>query len=307
MLHRIAQDGQPDIGKTDPNHIRQCLDYLHNRNYTYISLEHLILSLRHRKTIPPKSVVFTMDDGYLDQAEIASPIFLEYDCPLTFFVITGMLDQDILPWDAQVSWVIETSKNSSLENCKIVRSLNLQHDGKVSRRQLRRSIQTAIKKLDAKTIPEVLQQLARDAGVTLPDSPPENYRPMTWNMARQLEHQGIQFAPHSVSHNILSRLSQKEMEKEINHAWQTIAKELSNPLKVFCYPNGQMMDFGGREMEFLKDNGFLGAVSTTPEFVQPEKNAESQIYNLPRLALPNNMTDFIQQCSWIERARGIKQ
>lgn len=307
MLHRIAQDGQPDAGKANPNHLHQCLDYLRDNNYIFISLEQLILKLKREETIPPKSVVFTMDDGYIDQAEIASPIFLEHNCPLTFFVITGMLDQTILPWDAQVSWIIETSKNSSLENCNTVRALDLQLEGNITRRKLRRSIQDAIKKLDAEAVTEILQQLAIDAGVLLPKSPPENYQPMTWDMARQLEKRGIQFAPHSVSHNILSRLSQGLMEQEISHAWQTIKKELSNPLKIFCYPNGQIMDFGEREMECLKNNSFLGAVSTTPEFVQPENKPEGLIYSLPRLALPDNMTDFIQQCSWIERARGTKQ
>jgi len=307
ILHRIAQYGQPEAGKTSPDHLRQCLEYLLEHDYTFMSLEQLILALHRKETIPPKSIIFTIDDGYIDQAEIASPIFLEYNCPLTFFVITGMLDQTILPWDAQVSWIIETSKNRSLENCHTARDLDLQFEDKITKRHLRRSIQEAMKKLSADSIPGTLQQLASDAGVALPESTPENYRPMTWEMARQWEQQGIRFAPHSVTHNILSRLSQDKMEKEVYDAWLTIEKELSNPLKVFCYPNGQATDYGEREIEHLKNNSYLGAVATTPEFVKPENITERQIYQLPRIALPDNMTDFIQYCSWIERIRGAKQ
>ena len=58
-----------------------------------------------------------------------------------------------------------------------------------------------------------------------------------------------------------------------------------------------------REIESLKNNGFLGAVSTTPMFVKPENVSEQQIYCLPRLSLPDNMIDFIQHCTWIERIR----
>lgn len=304
MLHRMAQNDSPDTGRTSPDHLRRCLDYLQEQNYNFMSLEQLILALEHKRTIPPKPVVFTMDDGYIDQAEIAAPIFLEYNCPLTFFVITGMLDQTIWPWDAQVSWIIESSKKSSLEPSSAIKNLNIEFDENISKRTFRRSIQGALKKIDAEAIPAILQQLANDTGITIPDTAPPSFQPMTWDMARQLEDQGIRFAPHSVSHNILSRLSQKTVEWEIKQSWQTISNELKNPLKVFCYPSGRPIDFGIREIEVLKNTDYLGAMSAAPDFVRDEaNNFGDQIYSLPRLALPDNMIDFIQCCSWLERVR----
>jgi len=303
MLHRIAKDGSPDAEKTNPDQLRQCLDYLRDNNYTFMSLEDLILTLKHKETMPPKPVVFTMDDGYIDQAEIAAPIFLEYDCPLTFFVITGMLDQTTWPWDARVSWIIESSNKPALKSSATIKSLGISFDGSTNKRTLRQSIQDSLKKIDAKVIPDILQKLAADTGISIPDQPPLGYQPMTWETARQLEDQGIRFAPHSLNHNILSRLSRIMMEKEIHSAWQSIDHELKNPLKVFCYPNGKPIDFGGREIEVLKNAGYLGAVSTEPSFVRKNHNSGDQIYSLPRLALPNNMTDFIQYCSWIEPAK----
>ena len=304
MLHRMAQGSSSDTGRTSPDHLRQCLDYLQDHKYNFISLEQLILAIEHKRTIPPKPVVFTMDDGYIDQAEIAAPIFLEYNCPLTFFVITGMLDQTIWPWDAQVSWIIESSQKSSLEASTAIKNLCIKFDESISKRTFRRSIQDALKKIDAEFLPDILQQLANDTGITIPDTAPPSCQPMTWNMARQLEDQGICFAPHSVSHNILSRLSQKTVEWEIKQAWQTINNELKNPLKVFCYPSGQSIDFGNREIEVLNNTGYLGAVSAVPDFVRYENNdSGNQIYSLPRIALPENMIDFIQYCSWIQRVR----
>ena len=89
--------------------------YLVRNKYNFISLERLVLALRNEEALPPKPVVFTLDDGYVDQAEIAVPIFLEFDCPVTFFVITGMLDHTLWPWDAKVSWIIETTGKTSLD------------------------------------------------------------------------------------------------------------------------------------------------------------------------------------------------
>lgn len=305
MLHRIARHGKPVAGRIDPAHLRHCLDYLHSHDFTILSLEQLFLALIEGRRLSSKSVVFTMDDGYADQAEIAAPIFLEYGCPLTFFVITGMLDHKIFPWDAQVSWIIESSNNPSLENCSSVKDLDLQFSENIPRRELRRSIQDAIKKLDANMIPDILQQLAIDADIEPPQSPPEQFQPMTWDMARKLEQQGVQFAPHSVSHNILSRLSEEKMNEEVNESWTTIKRELSSPLKVFCYPNGQESDYGTREIDFLKSCGFHGAVSTTPDYVKSKKLTGHQLFSLPRLALPDNLTDFVQYCMWVQY-HGVK-
>ena len=304
MLHRFSQAGQPQEGRTDPAHLRNCLDYLKENRYIFLSLEELITALNNNATLPPKSVCFTMDDGYIDQAEIAAPIFLEYNCPVTFFIITEMLGHTSWPWDAQVSYIIESSKSDSLHSSEIVKQLNLNHNKISNKREFRREIQNSIKKIDAEIIPSILQQLARAAGITISNIPPENFQPMTWDNARQLEKQGIRFSPHSVSHNILSRLSQKAMEREIRESWQTITHELEKPLKVFCYPTGRPMDFGEREVDILINDNYLGAVSTTPKFVMNNQKSRDYIYSLPRLSLPNDMTDFIQYCSWMEGIKG---
>lgn len=306
MLHRITQENESNIGKITSSHLHNCLAYLADNGYTFISLEKLILALKQNQKLPPRSVVFTMDDGYLDQAEIAAPIFLEYNCPVTFFVITGMLDHKVWPWDIQVSWIIESSKKSFLESCPSIKSLNLTLDKNISKRVLRRSVQESLKKLDPSAISEMIQWLSADAGVTTPADPLHCYQPMTWDLARRLEEQGICFAPHSVSHNILSRLDYELMEKEIEDSWLTIKKELNSPLKVFCYPNGSSADFGKREIEVIKNNGYMGAMSTRADVIKYKVTSDDQIFSLPRLALPNNMTDLIQYCSWMECIRGAR-
>ncbi len=300
MLHRMAPDGTRRSGKINPGHLRRCLQYLVENRYSFISVEQLILALRDRQSLPPRSVVFTMDDGYIDQAQVAAPIFLEFGCPLTFFVITGMLDQTLWPWDAKIAWIMETTTQASLTTRISGQHLDLTLEDYVSRRLARRLVQDVIRGTDHADIPEILSQLSVDADVTLPDSPPDAYSPITWDTARQLEETGIQFAPHSVTHSTLSRLNDTSLDEEITNSWQTLKKELANPLKVFCYPTGRTIDFGEREIEALTRNGFLGAVATTPGFVQPEDSPDKQLFCLHRFALPESMNDFIQYCTWIE-------
>ena len=304
MLHRMDCDEHSIAGGTRPDHLRDCLQYLADHDYSLISLEQLLTALRNNEPLPPKAAAFTMDDGFADQAKCAAPIFEEFNCPLTFFVITGMLDQVLWPWDAQVAWITEASERTSLETTVAGNAFTLPLGDAYSRRLAKRALHDAIREVPADQVEGIMNGIAHDADVVIPEQPPAAYKPMSWDMARQLERKGIQFAPHSVSHNVLARLDSESMQQEIDDSWKTLDQELLNPLRVFCYPTGRESDYGQRETDALRHNGFLGAVTTTPGFVNQMAPSDEQLFTIPRFSLPDAMHDFIQCCTWIEYAKG---
>jgi peptidoglycan/xylan/chitin deacetylase (PgdA/CDA1 family) len=303
MLHRMDHDEHPHAGGTRPEHLRRCLQYLVDQDYRFISLEQLVTTLREGRPLQPKTVVFTMDDGFVDQARIAAPIFEEFHCPLTFFVITGMLDRALWPWDTKVAWITLTATAQRLATSVAGRPFILPLGSANDRRHAKRVLHDTIRQAPSDAIEKIVRQIASDAGVVIPATPPSAYQPMTWDMARQLERRGIQFAPHSVSHNLLSRLDNEKLQQEIADSWTTLDRELLNPLKVFCYPTGRKGDYDSRAISMLRDDGYLAAVTTTPDFVMPVKNHDELLYSLPRFSLPDSMEDFIQCCTWIEYAK----
>ena len=251
-----------------------------------------------------------MDDGYADQAKIAAPLFEEFNCPLTFFVITGMLDQVLWPWDAQIAWITGTSKKATLDTAVTDKTFTLPLRNIQDRRRAKRELHDAMRAVPSDRISEIVNRIARDAGVVVPEKPPADYQPMSWDMARQLERKNIQFAPHSVSHNVFSRLDSTSMRQEINDSWHKLDKELLNPLKIFCYPTGREIDYGKREIETLRESGFMGAVTTTPGFVEQLDANNERLFRIPRFSLPESIHDFIQCCTWIEYVKSkhrIKQ
>ncbi len=300
MLHRIVPDEGAGSDAITSGHLRRCLSYLVRNDYNLISLEQLVTTLANSETLPPRAVVFTMDDGFIDQADVAAPIFNEFSCPLTFFVITGMLDQALWPWDAQISWITETSRQPLLRSVINGHSVEASLVDETSRRQTKRLLHDILRETPASQVAEIVVKLARAANVEVPTRPPAPYRPMNWDMARALERKGVRFAPHSISHQTLSRLDESSLQREILGSWQVLQKELDNPLKVFCYPTGRRIDYGQREIDLLKHEGFLGAVSTRSELVDPGNQTTDKLFTLPRLSLPHSMEDFIQYCSWME-------
>jgi len=300
MLHRMHSNECSLAGGTQANHLRQCLRYLVENDYTFISLEQLITTLGSEQPLPLRSVAFTMDDGYVDQAKIAAPIFEEFDCPLTFFVITGMLDHALWPWDAQVAWITGISKKTTLDTAIADKTFKLPLRNIEDRRRAKRKLHDAIRVVPSGRISEIVNRIAHDADVIVPEEPPAAYKPMSWDMARQLEHKSMRFAPHSVSHNVFSRLDSTSMRQEINESWHRLTKELLNPLKIFCYPTGRDIDYGIREIETLRESGFMGAVTTTPGFAEQLDANDEQPFRIPRFSLPESIYDFIQCCTWIE-------
>lgn len=302
MIHRMSSDGQSSTGTT-PDHLRRCLTYLKDKKYNFISLEELILAFNNKTYPPDNTVIFTMDDGYEDQARIAAPIFLEFGCPITFFVIVDMLDQSLWPWDAKVSWIVSQSKKKSLSVNLEGEFIKLPLRNPLEKRVARNKLRNIIKELETSQIPAILAKLAASAAVDWPSETPAEFKPMNWDMARKLEADGIRFAPHSRTHNILSKVDQSMIEDEIIGSWKILQHELKNPLKVFCYPTGRTLDFGPREIGILEREHFLGAASTLPGYVKYPLSDPRNIYQLPRFDLPDNMIDFIQYSSWIEQAK----
>jgi len=302
LVHQLVHDKKYGYGITHA-HLRKCLAYLVKKGHTFVSLEEAILAIKNGTTLPDKSVVFTMDDGYLEQATIAAPIFLEFGCPVTFFVVTDMLDQKLWPWDAKISWLINNSLKQQLTVNFDDETLALDISGTEQKHLARHNIRNYLKEIDSENIDVALNQLAIATDVAIPESPPDIYKALSWDIARELEKKGVTFAPHSKTHRILSKVRAATARQEIEHSWQRLNEELSKPLNVFCYPTGRKFDFGPREISILKENNFLGAVSTMPGYLTPLENASFDLFSLPRFNLPDSMADFIQYCTWIEHAK----
>lgn len=302
MLHRFLSADNPNRGH-DPDFLNDCLKYLVRNNFNFVSLEQIIHALTNNSTLPDRSIAFTMDDGFEDQATIAAPVFLENNCPVTIFLISGMLDGELWPWDDQVAYLLHktTKENFTLILSGHEKAFNICN--KEKKQQVISEIQNWIKSLAAEKVNEYLKTLSNCVATKLPDTAPSTYKAMSWDQARQLEKQGIHFAPHTHSHRILSQLNNDNASKEIIHSWQRLSKELSSPTAIFCYPTGRAEDFSQREIDIIRKTGMIGAVSTEATYINPHIKHANYIYQLPRFSFPDSLADFQQYSSWIERAK----
>ncbi len=69
------------------------MKYLVQNGYNTISLDTLYAALKDNVTLPPKPIILTFDDGYIDFYVNAFPILRQYDLHATSFIPTGLMDQ----------------------------------------------------------------------------------------------------------------------------------------------------------------------------------------------------------------------
>lgn len=74
------------------------MNYLKKGGYNVIPLKQAVEYLTEGSKLPPKAVVISFDDGYMDNYEKAFPILKNHDYPATVFVATGEIG-GVNRWD----------------------------------------------------------------------------------------------------------------------------------------------------------------------------------------------------------------
>lgn len=98
MYHYIGYNPNPkdtarDTLSVNPDKFEQQLTYLSQKGYTPITLNTLYGIFNNQTTPPPKPIVLTFDDGYMDFYTTAYPILHKYGFHAISFIPTGLMNQ----------------------------------------------------------------------------------------------------------------------------------------------------------------------------------------------------------------------
>ncbi len=83
---------QPDL-TVEPDAFRAQMQALHDGGYRTITQRQLFDALYHGAALPPKPVIVSVDDGYVDDVTEILPVLQHLKMTATFYVITGRLHE----------------------------------------------------------------------------------------------------------------------------------------------------------------------------------------------------------------------
>lgn len=276
-LHRFADENRrvPGFGSRT---LRRQLGTLRKSGFQVLPLWSALERVEAGEPLE-RSVVLTVDDGYADFHDVALPIFAEFECPVTVFVVTGFLDGGRWLWWDQVSASLALLGRAGEAPAQIA----------------------ALKpRPEAERIREIAA-LVETSGLGADQPPPPRFAPMTWDMVRAAAAQGVTFGPHTVTHPILSQTGASQSEHEIAESWRRLKQETDAAIPVFCYPNGTPVDQGPREFELVRKAGLRAGVTMVPGFVSAKLLADDATrYCLPRFSHPARLPKLLKLTSGLE-------
>jgi len=84
MLHRMSSPDVIEEGHS-VEFLEQAISHLLRKGYNLVSLEDIYKNMNEGGPPLEKAIAFTLDDGFIDQAKIAAPVFIKHKCPATSF------------------------------------------------------------------------------------------------------------------------------------------------------------------------------------------------------------------------------
>lgn len=255
IFHRVLPE--PDVLFPDEMHARR-FDGLCGWLAEWFNVLPLDQAALHMKTgtLPARSACLTFDDGYADNYRVALPILRRHGLSATFFIATGFLDGGRM-WNDSIIESIRACQRPVLDLSGLGLGRHTLADGQ----DRKAAIAALIDQIKYRPAPQrvaMTEQIALLAQVTLPHD-----LMMTSHEVRAMHQAGMQIGAHTVSHPILTRLTDEQARDEIQASKRHLEELLDERVSLFAYPNGKPgEDYTRRDVDLVHGLDFDAAVST---------------------------------------------
>jgi peptidoglycan/xylan/chitin deacetylase (PgdA/CDA1 family) len=263
-------------------------------HYTLVPLSQLADCLRRRE-IPPGLAAITIDDGYRDAYEIAFPILRRHCAPATVFVVTEFVNGTTWLWTDKPRYLTALAAPQAFEVGIGDHKLRLELNGAASRAVAAGLINAALKPLSEEARDALVERLAFDLGVKLPERPPAEYGAINWRQAREMADAGVEIGSHTLTHPILTGLGDARLREEVAQSRDRIQNAIGRKVGTFCYPNG---DYDLRTQREVDSAGYQLAVTTEVGL----NNGRNDPLALRRIHGEYDLARFVKNTSGLARA-----
>jgi peptidoglycan/xylan/chitin deacetylase (PgdA/CDA1 family) len=200
-------------------------------------------------------LALTFDDGQADNYTYARPVLEQAGVRASFFVPAAHIEDGALLWHDRLGFAARTALDRRPPGfLELLRSLGLGADG--DPRRILGALADELKKLAPVRREQEIERLQEIAGSP---APPAWTGMMSWEQLRDLTRAGHEVGSHSLTHPILPKCSDPELDREIAGSKVLLEERLQVEVSSFCYPNG---DYDARVAAAVTRAGYRMAVTT---------------------------------------------
>lgn len=260
MLHRVADiDSKKLLAnenmKVSPSFLTHFIETLLKHDYEIISLDRLHEILIAQEDTK-KKVVFTLDDGYVDNLTNALPVFEEFNASFTVYVSTSFPDQTgILWWYALEDLILNNHKIKLADGSKYACS------NSTEKQRTFLAIRQKILKLNQESLYTELRGLFSAYKISWQSYVKE--LSLSWKqIATMAKHPLVTIGGHTVNHYTLNQLPSNMVIDEITLGNQKLQQVTHKKIEHFAYPFGSRYEIGKREIDLVASMGLKTATTT---------------------------------------------
>ncbi len=250
----------------------KCIKWLKRKGYKFLSVDELIQIRDGLIEFPKGGVIVTVDDGWKENIPNIVMISKVESIPVTIFITAEPLKTMNSYWWSYVKKAI----------------------------QLKIQVQSIeeLKKIDNSKRIKIINELRSKIII--------EKQSMTITELKEInKYNTISIGSHTVSHPILTKCSDLESSNEIKYSKEELEELIEKPIKYFAYPNG---NYGLREIEILKKNGYTAAFSTITDYLT-QSNLD-KTFQYPRFEIVENVSFAENICRitgvWFKKQLKIK-
>ncbi len=270
-------NGIPLFSELPPGIFEAQMRYV-RRRYRVLSLDELCEEIE-KPSRKEDAVAITFDDGYRDLHTHALPVLRKYQIPATIFLAVASIETGQVPWYDRIFLALKVFPKDEFE---IV--LDRPRNFRLVSPQAR--LQTAAEIIQhLRTLPDERRKeycAALEEQIRLPQDELKD-RMLTWDQIRAMCREGITFGSHTMTHPVVSRLTESQLEPELGESKRALEHRIGSRAVHFAYPFGKPADCGTAALPFLVQNGYRSAATTVEGTNEPGNNC----YELRRSQVGN--------------------
>jgi peptidoglycan/xylan/chitin deacetylase (PgdA/CDA1 family) len=259
--HRIANEGDdpydPGLIEASPDQFDEQMRIL-KKHYALAELAEVQELVDHPERIRHCRVLVTLDDGYRDNHDVAFSILRSHGIKATFFLATGFVGTNRVPWWDQLAYLVRRTEKRTLR-LHYPRELSFEID-ETSRLAVLEAVLSLYKSEKTADPERFLCGVEEACGVTRPREAPERLF-MTWEEARNLVKGGMSIGSHTHDHELLAKLRPEEQLRQCQLSREIIAHELGLEVDAMAYPVGSISSFSDVTLRCLRETGYRTAFS----------------------------------------------
>lgn len=266
------------------------------RAYTVVPLDELVETLHAGRSLPPRALAVTFDDGFADNHRLGLPVLRRLGLPATVYVATGGVDGGPPLWTSAVRALVLAARGDELRVPGLP-PLTLAPPGQ--RGPVTRILTRALVPVSAAERAERLAVAAAGAGVDLPHE--LSGAMLSWDQVRELAASGWTIGAHTVQHINVALADPRDAEREILASRDAIEAATGVPVRHFAYPNSgnKHRYFDANVAGLLRRLGFRSGATAQTGALRPGLDP----LFLPRLGVSPRLAPVVDLAAAIERHR----